>query len=350
MRDHVLLQAIARVNRPDEDSQDRRKPAGFILDFVGIFQKLEEALAFDSQDVSGIVTGLEDLQKHFAVLMVQAKDEYLSIGKGLAGDKEVEAIVNHFRNEERLSELQEFVSELENLFEIISPDAFLRPYLADYERLMRLYAIVREALFPGLDVDKSFLRKTALLVQEHTRGKPGIGSGKVHSLADANLATLLNPEVPDTVKVVNLVKVLHQLVAEGRSNKPFLISIGEKAAAIAERFRTGQISTEDALKQLTDLSGETQEAEDAEQATGLPPEAFAVLWRLHQRGLSDQAAEQVAASAASAFVKFPLWRLRRDQEQSLRLTLHVALLRAGVEGDTTSYVDDILDSLRRVKA
>ncbi|NWF97302.1 MAG: HsdR family type I site-specific deoxyribonuclease, partial [Candidatus Thorarchaeota archaeon] len=37
MRDHVLLQAIARVNRPYEDEEGRRKPAGFVLDFVGIF-------------------------------------------------------------------------------------------------------------------------------------------------------------------------------------------------------------------------------------------------------------------------------------------------------------------------
>src|SRR5439155_20637148 len=41
MRDHVLLQAIARVNRPYEDTDGRQKTSGFILDFVGIFEKLE---------------------------------------------------------------------------------------------------------------------------------------------------------------------------------------------------------------------------------------------------------------------------------------------------------------------
>ena len=53
MRDHVLLQAIARVNRPYEDEEGRRKTCGFVLDFVGIFDNLEKALAFDSQDVAG---------------------------------------------------------------------------------------------------------------------------------------------------------------------------------------------------------------------------------------------------------------------------------------------------------
>ena len=41
MRDHVLLQAIARVNRPYEDEQGIRKPCGFVLDFVGIFDNLK---------------------------------------------------------------------------------------------------------------------------------------------------------------------------------------------------------------------------------------------------------------------------------------------------------------------
>jgi len=49
MRDHTLLQAIARVNRPYEnEAQEMVKPHGFVLDFVGIFDKLEKALSFDS--------------------------------------------------------------------------------------------------------------------------------------------------------------------------------------------------------------------------------------------------------------------------------------------------------------
>ena len=43
MRDHVLLQAIARVNRPYEDEDGLVKPAGFVLDFVGIFENVEKS-------------------------------------------------------------------------------------------------------------------------------------------------------------------------------------------------------------------------------------------------------------------------------------------------------------------
>jgi type I restriction enzyme R subunit len=63
MRDHTLLQAIARVNRPYEnEAQEMVKPHGFVLDFVGIFDKLEKALAFDSEEVNAIVKDLQAAQ------------------------------------------------------------------------------------------------------------------------------------------------------------------------------------------------------------------------------------------------------------------------------------------------
>ena len=275
MRDHVLLQSIARVNRPYEDAEDRAKPAGFVLDFVGIFEKLEDALAFDSKDVSGVVTGIPDLQMRFAELMAQGRKDYLGIGKGLHADKEVEAIVEHFRDEDQRTALQEFVSEVENLFEIISPDVFLRPYLDDYDAIMRIYAIVREAFYPGLDVDRSFLRKTAELVQDHTAATPIPGISGIHKLTEETLDQLALMDTPDTVKVVNLVKLLHDMVANERDTKPFLLSIGEKAEKIAAAFRDRQMSTEDALAALAGLAKDAVEAEKAQVSTGLRPEAFA---------------------------------------------------------------------------
>jgi len=349
MRDHVLLQCIARVNRPYEDADDRAKPAGFVLDFVGIFEKLEQALAFDSKDVSGVVTGIPDLQKRFAGLMAHARAEYLGIGKGLRADKEVEAIVEYFRDEDRRTTLQEFVSELENLFEIISPDAFLRPYLDDYDAVMRISAIVREAFYPGIDVDRSFLRKTAELVQEHTATSPIQGISKVYKLSEDSLDQLTLMDAPDTVKVVNLVKLLHDLVANERDMKPFLLSIGEKAEEIAAAFRDRQISTEDALAALAQLATEAIQAEKEQEATGLKPEAFAVLWYLKGKGIEEAKAQSVAGAAAAVFDECPQWRLRTDQERQVRIKLHAALIKVGEKDGSSDYVEDIIESLRRVQ-
>ncbi|MFN6947309.1 MAG: type I restriction endonuclease subunit R, partial [Cytophagaceae bacterium] len=96
MRDHVLLQTIARVNRPYEDEQGRKKPCGFVLDFIGIFDKLEKALAFDSGDISGVVEDIEILRNRFSEMIEKAKTDYLSLVKWKSNDKAVEAILEHF--------------------------------------------------------------------------------------------------------------------------------------------------------------------------------------------------------------------------------------------------------------
>ena len=43
MRDHVLLQAIARVNRPHVDASRVRKRIGLVIDFVGVLRELEKS-------------------------------------------------------------------------------------------------------------------------------------------------------------------------------------------------------------------------------------------------------------------------------------------------------------------
>jgi type I restriction enzyme R subunit len=169
MRDHVLLQAIARVNRPYESEEGQRKTTGLIVDFVGVFENLERALAFDSKDVSGVVEGLDVLKERFTQLMAQGRADYLLLTEGKTEDKAAEAVLEHFRDKERREAFYAFFRELQEIYEILSPDPFLRPFLEDYERLVGMYRLVRSAYEPHVPVDKSFLRKTAEIVQKHTQ-------------------------------------------------------------------------------------------------------------------------------------------------------------------------------------
>src|SRR5260370_1666340 len=83
MRDHVLLQAIARVNRPYEEEEGQIKPYGFVLDFVGIFEKLERALAFDSDTVASVIQNIDVLKQLFATMMMKEQaPEYLPFARG----------------------------------------------------------------------------------------------------------------------------------------------------------------------------------------------------------------------------------------------------------------------------
>ncbi len=345
MRDHVLLQAIARVNRPDED-EGRRKPAGFILDFVGIFDKLERALAFDSEDVAGVIEGLEVLQHRFTALMDRGREEYLPLSAGRARDKAAETVLEHFRDRERREEFYKYFRELEELYEILSPDPFLRPFLEDYESLTAIYRLVRSAYEPHIPVDKSFLRKTAEIVQRHTRTGEILIPEEIHKIDVELLERLAGEEKPETVRIFNLIKALYKLVQQERHQAPYLIPIGERAEQIAQAFEAGQLSAREALLQLEELVEDYKAAERDRRGSDLSPEGFAVLWLLKKEGFPQAEAETIAHEIAMAFERFPHWPRSERQERELRKSIYKARIEAKVE-NVVEWADRLLSMLRR---
>lgn len=96
----------------------------------------------------------------------------MPVSAGKEGDKAVEAVLEHFRDKKRREGFYAYFRELEEVYEILSPDPFLRPFLEDYQRLVEMYRLLRGAYEPHVPVDRSFLRKTAEIVQKHTHGRP----------------------------------------------------------------------------------------------------------------------------------------------------------------------------------
>lgn len=344
VRDHVLLQAIARVNRPYEDDRNRRKTCGFILDFVGIFDKLEKALAFDSKDVSGVIEGVDILQKRFASMLEKARREYLTIIGGRKADKAVEAILLHFRDKDKREEFYGFFRELQDIYEILSPDAFLRPFLPDYDELLRMYHVVRAAYDRGKPLDKEFLRKTAKLVQEHTESGVIEDPSKFHALNAHALEALAQGNQPDTVKVFNLLKALAALVNSQGGGQPYLISIGDRAEEVARAFEDRQMTSQQALDALDRLIRQIKDAERERQATDLSPEGFAVFYVLKTDGIQQPLA--VAQQVEQAFRDYPHWQVSERQEQDVRRTLYKALIDAGVEA-VVEIASKLMRLLRR---
>jgi type I restriction enzyme R subunit len=146
MRDHVLLQAIARVNRPYEDEKGIRKRVGLVVDFVGVLRELKKALQFDSSDVSGVIEDLDLLLRDFRRKMSDAERDYLEAGEGGSADERLERIVyGRFLDPEGRKGFFEAFKEIEALWEILSPSPELRDHIGPHKRLCQLYAAVRNA-------------------------------------------------------------------------------------------------------------------------------------------------------------------------------------------------------------
>ena len=54
------------------------------------------------------------------------------------------------------------------VYDVLSPDAFLRPYLDDYEALAALYHLIHAAYSARLYEDRELTDKTRTLLHDHT--------------------------------------------------------------------------------------------------------------------------------------------------------------------------------------
>lgn len=337
MRDHVLLQTIARVNRPYVD-EHRRKTSGFVLDFVGIFENLEKALAFDSKDVSGVIEDIEVLEQWFAEEMEKGRSRYLSLAEGKSGDKAVEAVLEYFLDEALRKEFYGYIHQIQDVFEILAPSAFLRPFLDDYDELIRYFQIVREAYDPGATADRDLLRKTIDLVHQHTV------AGRIENplervpLDENALDQLAAGNRPEIVKVFNLVKTIEVEVSINLAAEPYLASIGEMAQAVLERFEQRQIDTKEALQQLRELCREIIRARKASKQEGLGRLAFSVFWELQRLGFQEP--KKAALEVDKVFQEFPHWRTSSAQQRDARTRLYGVMLTAGLEADEVKSVVD----------
>ncbi len=325
MRDHTLLQAIARVNRPYEnEGAEMVKPHGFVLDFVGIFDKLEKALAFDSDEINSIVKDINLLKALFQSKMELKAPEYLALITRKFDDKDVDNLIEHFRDEGRRKELFKEYKEIEMLYEIISPDKFLRPFIESYTTLSSIYDVVRNAYSKKVYVDRAFQKKTNELVQKH------IDAGQLGQVTefvkiDQNTIELIKRQKGgDGTKIINLVKSVAK-AAEENASDPFLIALAERAMAVQTAFEDRQTSTADALGELI-KEVERNEVRKREQAAkGLDGLGYFVLCKLTDDGFQNP--EKASREVAESFGKFPNWRRSEAELRELRKKVTFALLR-----------------------
>lgn len=332
MRDHVLLQAIARVNRPYEDADGIRKPGGFVLDYVGIFDKLEKALAFDSKDVESVIEDIDTLKEFFEQKILEGKKKYLSLIEGKARDKAVDALFEAFRDEEKRQEYYNFFNALEDLYEIISPDPFLRGFIDDYRALADINSTLHEAFEWRGVINRELAKKTELLVREHTTTGLIRDTLEVYEITPETIEIVSESGESDSVKVFNLLKSIGKKVTEEGASTPHLFPIGERAEKIAESFELRQVSTQEALKQLLELINETNEAEKERVELKLSGSAFAIYWLLSKHeGVAIEDADGIANEMMKVFEKYPFWTSSAEQARQARIALYGLLKAAGVK-------------------
>ena len=350
MRDHTLLQAIARVNRPYENEDHGMvKPHGFVLDFVGVFDNLEKALAFDSDEINAIVKDLKLLKVLFQDKMEQRAPAYLSLITRHFDDKDVDALIEHFRDPERRKVFFKEYKEIEMLYEIISPDAFLRPFIDDYRTLSEIYATVRKIYTRYVIVDKEFQRKTNELVRENIGIYEVTPPIELLEIDAETVEVIKAKKGGESIKVINLVKSIEK-IAEENSDDPFLLAMAERARSVQQQFERRQHTASEVLEELLQEIGKNEERKKEQQAKGFDGFTFFVYRTLLDAGVGE--AENVSSKIKAAFAEHPDWKKSEAALRDLRQKVTFAIFAEFDDPDkVTTIVDDlftVLDKADRI--
>ncbi len=145
-------------------------------------------------------------------------------------------VIDACADNERHETFYRFYKELETLYEIISPDVFLRKYLDDYGMLSTLHQIVHNAFSKQVALYKDLAKKTEFLVRERVESYGLTTTLPLVKINEETLAALKSKGSSDSAKILNLGKSLVRTVAEEGEQQPYLIPIGERAETILESY------------------------------------------------------------------------------------------------------------------
>lgn len=330
MRDHVLLQSIARVNRPYVDANGVQKRVGLVVDFVGVLRELKKALQFDSSDVSGVIEDLDVLLQDFLQRIEQAKKDYLEADASGTPDERLERLVfGRFLTPEARKTFFESYKEIEALWEILSPDPALRDHIATYKQLSQLYAAVRNAYAEKVGFVADLAYKTRRLIEESAE-QHGLGRlTKTVTFDVATLKSLRGEDGSDEGKVFNLVRGLQHEIDEDPAAAPVLQPLKDRAERILKDLEERKTTGLAAMDQLAALAAEKEAAMKAARDSGLAARAFAVAWVLREDAAVKAAGIDpmtLAKDAEELLGRFPNASVNADEQRRLRASLYKPLL------------------------
>jgi len=263
IRDHNLLQAIARVNRVSE-----KKEHGFVVDYVGIAHHLREALAaYDEKDVNDILGVLQNHAADLDTLKYQhglLKNFFTRYG--VVNLKDIDACVDVLADEEVRDDFIALTRTFNKAIDRVLPDPAALNFTGD----LKLMAFIRESA-------RNRYRDNKLSIKDASR--------KIREIVDEYLVSkgvdpkippleIFSPEFAARIKTrksarANAEEITHairQHIIESYETDPeFFDRLGEKLERVLAEYRD---NWERLLKELEDVLDALKKGRENENSYG----------------------------------------------------------------------------------
>ena len=332
MRDHNLLQAITRTNRPF----GKEKTHGLIVDYIGIFDDVAQSLAFDDKSVRLVVANIDELRKVLPVKMQKCLSFFPGVDRTVGGYEGLVAAQQCLPNNEVRDKFAAEYTVLANIWEALSPDPCLSPYQTDYRWLTQVYESVKPPSGNGKLLWHALGAKTIQLINENVH---------VESVRDDVEMLVMDAQViEDFLKSADPAKrgkeIEIKLFARLRKHfgNPKFTELGERLERIKERHEQGLLTSVEFLKQMLELAQDTLKAErqaDPFEERDRAKEALTELFKEAKTKNTHIIVERIVADIDDIVkkVRFDGWKATTQGERQVQQALRRTLLKYKLHTD-----------------
>ena len=331
MRDHNLVQAICRTNR-----LFKNKTHGLIVDYIGIFDDVAQALDFDEPGLQKVIDNIAEVERAFPGQMQTCLAFFPGVDRSVGGYEGLIAAQDCLPDNPTRDKFAAEYSVLARMFEALSPDPCINPHENDYRWLTQVYESVKPPSGNGKLLWHALGPKTIALIHQNTH---------LDTVRDDLETLVLDAEVlesvlgaPDPEKKGKTLEI--NLVARLRKHgkNPKFVALGERLEKIKERHEQGLIDSKEFLKQLLALAREVVEAEKQVDPVEEQDKAKAALTELFQQVKTETTpiiVERIVADIDEIvrMVRFPGWQQTSAGEREVQKALRRALLKYKLHTD-----------------
>ena len=328
MKDHNLLQTICRTNRVADG-----KSHGLIVDYIGIFDDVAKALAFDEQAVQNVITNLDELKQELPSKVQACLAFFPGIDRTATGYEGLLLAQDCLPDNETRDKFAAEYSVLARLWEALSPDSCLSPYETDYRWLGQVYESVKPASGNGRLLWHALGAKTIELIHDNTH---------LEGVTDDLDALIMDADLIEAVEEAKgrARRIAMQLVARLRhhGSDPKFVELGERLEKLKERHEKGLDDSRKFLKEILKLARDVVQAEKQTPPEIVQDQGKAALTELFEEIRNDKTpivVEKIVADIDEIvrIVRFDGWQDTTAGQREVKKALRSTLLKYKLHGD-----------------
>ena len=343
LKEHGLLQAIARVNRIFDEEGAPPKPFGYIVDYCGVLRNLGEALSandalasFDEEDLARALTAVADEARRLPSLHAALLELFSSVANRFDEEAYAKGLIDEPLREEFYRRLGQFsrcltVALSSRAFLDDTPPERLQRWRADEKRFVALKEHVRARYAEKVDWADYEHRVLALLDQHVTAHEVITVVEPLNVFDEGAIEAARAAKARSDASIAD--EIAHralQVIEEKWDQDPVFFEKFSKLIRDAiDAFRRGRLEEKAYLAEVRRLRDATERREDADDPT---PDVIrgksheTAFWGIARRELAkagfdrDGAAVDIAEAVTRIVSQHRVigWQNDRDAENRIR--------------------------------